>query len=52
LVPNISRSYKEQPCAILELNNMPCIELHLFPSSGKPQNVAKAVVDLFFKYYV
>jgi len=52
LAQDISRSYKEQQCAILELNNVPCIELHHFPSSGIPQNVAKAVADLFFKYYL
>lgn len=51
LTQDISRSYKKQQCAILELNSLPCIELHHFPSSGAPQNVAKALADLFFKYY-
>jgi cyanophycin synthetase len=37
---------------VLELNSVPCIEMHHFPSSGTPQNVAKALVDLFFKYYL
>lgn len=52
LAPDVSRSYKGQSCAILELNSLPCIELHHFPSSGAPQNAARAVVDLFFKYYL
>ena len=49
LAQDISNSWKNQPCAVLELNSAPCIELHHFPSSGTPQNVARAVVDLFLK---
>ena len=52
LCKDISISWKNQQSAILELNSVPCIELHHFPSKGKPQNVAKALVDLFFKYYL
>jgi len=52
IAPDISRSWKEQPSAILELNSVPCIEMHHFPSSGTPQNVAGMLVDMFFKYYV
>jgi len=52
LAKDISVSWQEQTCAILELNNMPCIELHHFPSSGVPTNPAKAVADMFFKYFV
>jgi len=52
LVPDISNSWRNQKCAVLELNSVPCIEMHHFPSSGKPQNVANALVDLFFKYYL
>ena len=52
LCKEISVSWKKQQCAILELNSVPCIELHHFPSEGKPQNVAKALVNLFFKYYL
>ena len=51
LAGNIAISWKDQPCAILELNSVPCIELHHFPSSGLPTNPAKALADLFFKYY-
>ena len=52
LVPNISNSWHNQQCAILELNSLPCIEMHHFPSSGNPQNVANALVNMFFKYYL
>jgi len=52
LAKDISISWKNQPCAILELNSLPCIEMHHFPSSGKSQNVAKTLVDMVFKYYL
>lgn len=52
LASDISSSWQNQKCAVLELNSMPCIEMHHFPSSGTPQNVANALVDLFFKYYL
>lgn len=52
LAPDISNSWQNQHCAVLELNSLPCIEMHHFPSSGIPQNVANALVNLFFKYYL
>ena len=52
IIPDISKSFKEQKCAILELNTSPCIELHYFINSGKPQNIAKSMVDFFKKYYL
>lgn len=52
LAPDIAVSWKDQPCAILELNSVPCIELHHFPSSGLPENPAKALADMFLKYYL
>jgi cyanophycin synthetase len=52
LIPDITNSWKHERCAVLELNSVPCIEMHHFPSSGTPQNVARALVNLFFKYYV
>jgi len=52
LIKDIADSWKNQKCAVLELNSLPCIELHHFPFSGKPQNVAGAIVSLFFKYYI
>jgi len=52
LAEDISKSWKEQPCAILELNSLPCIELHHFPYSGTPTNPASALADMFAKYYL
>jgi len=52
LAQDISLSWKNQTSAILELNSIPCIEMHHFPSSGKPQNVAKALVKMVLKYYL
>ncbi len=52
LTRDIAVSWKNQPCVILELNSVPCIELHHFPSSGAPTNPAKALADMFFKYYL
>ena len=52
LISDIANSWRYQNCAVLELNSVPCIEMHHFPSSGTPQNVANALVDMFFKYYL
>lgn len=52
IAENISKSWKNQACAILELNSVPCIELHHFPSFGAATNPAKALADMFFKYYL
>ncbi|OGG44640.1 hypothetical protein A2841_00750 [Candidatus Kaiserbacteria bacterium RIFCSPHIGHO2_01_FULL_48_10] len=52
IMPDISRSWKEQTCAILELNNMPAIDLHHVPTEGTPADPAQALVDMFFKYYL
>lgn len=49
---DISRPWSEQRCAILELNSLPSIEMHHTPMQGEPRDVAGALVDLFFKYYV
>jgi D-alanine-D-alanine ligase-like ATP-grasp enzyme len=51
IAPDINASFTSQQCAVLELNSVPCIELHHFPSSGRPQNVAGALVDLFSSAY-
>jgi len=51
LTKDISQSWKIQSSAILELNSLPCIEMHHFPSSGQPQNVAKEILKMVLKYY-
>ena len=52
LAKDIAASWKNQACAVLELNSLPCIELHHFPTSGTPTDPAKALADMFFKYYL
>lgn len=52
LAEDISKSWREQSCAILELNSLPCIELHHFPYSGTPTSPARALADMFTKYYL
>jgi len=52
LAANIAAPWESQACAVLELNSAPCIELHHFPSSGTPTDPAKALADMFFKYYL
>ncbi|MBI2515083.1 hypothetical protein HYV91_02795 [Candidatus Wolfebacteria bacterium] len=51
IAEDISQSWQNQQCAILELNSLPCIELHHFPSIGQPQNVAKALLRAILENY-
>ena len=46
IIPDITRSYKEQRCGFLEVNTLPFINLHHDPLLGKPQNVAGKVWDM------
>lgn len=48
---DISRSWRNQQCAILELSDVPCIELHQFPSSGTPHKLGAAILNMVYKYY-
>lgn len=48
---DITQSWKEQSCAILELNSLPSIEMHHLPSRGEPQDVAGAIADMAVRYY-
>ncbi|MEK7173139.1 MAG: hypothetical protein AAB740_04150, partial [Patescibacteria group bacterium] len=51
LASDIAVSWQKQACAILEVNVVPCIEMHQMPSDGQPQNISQKVVDLALKYY-
>ena len=42
---DISRPYHQQECAILEANSLPYIDMHHYPVTGKPRNVAGLIVD-------
>ena len=51
MINDISQSFKKSASAILELNTLPCLEIHNCPSVGEPQNAAGALADLFLKHY-
>ena len=51
MASDISKSWREQECAVLELNGAPCIEMHHLPSIGVPQNPAKKLFETVLKYY-
>ncbi len=46
IIPDISKSYKEQRMGFIEVNSLPFINLHHDPLLGEPRNVAKYVWDL------
>lgn len=46
MIPDITRSWKEQRCGFLEANSVPFINLHHDPLKGNPRNVAAKVWDL------
>ncbi len=45
---DIVEPYNPGSSAIIEINAAPGIRMHHYPSSGQPQNVAKAIVDHLF----
>lgn len=45
---DISKPIFETGGAVVEVNTAPGIRMHLYPSVGKPRNVAKDIVDLLF----
>ncbi len=46
LAPDIAVSWKDQPCAVIELNSLPSIDLHHAPIvKGDVQDVAGAILD-------
>lgn len=45
---DISKPIAETGGAVVEVNTAPGIRMHLYPSKGKPRNVAKDIVDLLF----
>lgn len=47
MLEDVSRSWRTQTCAVLEVNSLPCVELHALPRYGTPQPVGTFLVDLF-----
>lgn len=49
IIADIKKSWQEQSrCGVIECNSLPFIDLHHYPSQGKPRNVAGAVWDIIF----
>lgn len=45
---DISESIRLSKGAVIEVNATPGIRMHLYPSQGKPRNVAKDILDFLF----
>lgn len=52
MIRDIAKSWREQPCAVLEVNTVPCIEMHHYPIYGTPRDVAGKIFEMFKKYYL
>ena len=42
---DISVPYHQQECAVLEANSLPYIDMHHYPVTGTPRNVASLIMD-------
>lgn len=51
LAEDISKSWKKTRAAIGELNSLPYIDMHHFPTDGRPVNVAGFLCNLVERYY-
>jgi len=51
IAPDISKSWKEQNSAIIELNSLPFVDMHHHPIKGEPVNVAGYICNMVEKYY-
>lgn len=47
ITQDISKPYTQQRCAIIEINSQPYIDMHHYPVTGKPRNVAKHILDYY-----
>jgi cyanophycin synthetase len=50
MAPSLSEPIIENGGAVIEVNAAPGFRMHLNPTSGKPRNVAKPVIDMLFPY--
>lgn len=46
ICPDISKSWHEQQAAVIEVNSLPYLDMHAFPSDGHADPVAKTVWDV------
>lgn len=49
---DISRPHHRQECAVLEANSLPYIDMHHYPATGQPRNVAGLVMDYVLGEYL
>lgn len=48
IMESMARSWRAQPCGIIECNSLPAIDVHHVPLRGTPRDVAGAVWDMIF----
>jgi hypothetical protein len=46
IIPDVTKSYKQQKCGFIEVNSLPFINLHHDPLLGTPRNAAAMVWDM------
>jgi len=46
IAEDIAKPFREQACAIIEANSLPYIDMHHFPVTGQPRDVAGYIVDV------
>lgn len=46
IIPDVTKSYKQQQCGFIEVNSLPFINLHHDPLLGTPRNVAAEVWNM------
>ncbi|MBI4599465.1 ATP-grasp domain-containing protein [Candidatus Uhrbacteria bacterium] len=49
LFQDVSKSWRDQKCGIIEANSKPYIDMHHVPVSGQPRNIAKLLIDYILK---
>jgi cyanophycin synthetase len=48
IMENMGRSWRDQPCGVIECNSLPAIDVHHDPLRGEARNVAGAVWNMIF----
>ena len=48
---DISRPHHQQECAVLEANSLPYIDMHHYPTTGQPRNVAGLIMDYVLRNF-
>lgn len=51
IAEDISKPWQDQQCAVIELNSLPYIDMHHYPTYGEPMEIAKYLCDMVLKYY-